>query len=113
MEADNLRAQLKVSDKRYWRIKVRALSDAGNLTELNAMATRLTSPIGYELVIEAFLKHGRNDYAKPFVPKVKDAERQAAYYSKMGMEEEAQAALRQRQERGGAGRLLQNMFRLG
>eukprot|EP00929_Paragymnodinium_shiwhaense_P019549 TRINITY_DN13286_c0_g2_i1.p1 TRINITY_DN13286_c0_g2~~TRINITY_DN13286_c0_g2_i1.p1 ORF type:complete len:864 (-),score=226.37 TRINITY_DN13286_c0_g2_i1:194-2785(-) len=113
LEADNLRTQMKVNDKRYWRIKVRALADSGNLNELNVMATRLTSPIGYELVIEAFLKHGRHDYAKPFVPKVKDPERQAAYYSKMGMEEEAQAALRQRQERGGAGRILQNILRFG
>merc|ERR1712061_851423 len=98
--------------KRYWRIKVRALSDSGNLTELNTMATHLKAPIGYELVIEAFLKHGRNDYALPFVPKVKNPELQAAYYTQMGMEEEAQAARAQRQERAGPGRLLQNILRL-
>merc|ERR1712232_1219623 len=51
VEADKLREQMKVSDKRYWRIKVRALSASNNLTELHAMATHRTSPIGYELVI--------------------------------------------------------------
>eukprot|EP00927_Polykrikos_kofoidii_P077399 TRINITY_DN74338_c0_g1_i1.p1 TRINITY_DN74338_c0_g1~~TRINITY_DN74338_c0_g1_i1.p1 ORF type:complete len:862 (-),score=143.57 TRINITY_DN74338_c0_g1_i1:161-2746(-) len=111
-EADNLRTQMKVSDKRYWRIKVRALSESGNLNELNMMATLRSSPIGYELVIEAFLKHRRNDLALPFVPKVKNFDTQAAFYSRMGMEEEAQTARAQRQERAGPGRLLQNILRL-
>ncbi|CAE8714100.1 unnamed protein product, partial [Polarella glacialis] len=113
VEADNLHTQMKVSDKRYWRMKVRALSNCGNLSELNMMATHRTSPIGYELIIEAFLKHGRNELALPFIPKVKTAEQQAMYYSRMGMDAEAQAALTQRQERSGAGRLLSNILRLG
>merc|ERR1712151_760640 len=112
-EADNLRTQMKIADKRYWRIKVRALSDSGNISELSLFAANRTSPIGYELFIEAFLKHGRNDLAQPFVPRVKDPEKQAIYYSKMGMEEEAAAARAQQQKQGGAGRLLQGIFGRG
>jgi len=112
VEADNLRTTLKVADKRYWILKVRALSDSRNLNELNLMATNRSSPIGYEMVIEAFLKHGREDLALPFVPKVKNLETQAAFYTKMGMESEAQAARSQRQERAGPGALLSNMFRM-
>uniref|UniRef100_A0A7S1FJ93 Vacuolar protein sorting-associated protein 16 homolog n=1 Tax=Noctiluca scintillans TaxID=2966 RepID=A0A7S1FJ93_NOCSC len=112
VEADNLRTTLKVADKRYWILKVRALSDSRNLNELNLMATNRSSPIGYEMVIEAFLKHGREDLALPFVPKVKNLETQAAFYTKMGMETEAQAARSQRQERAGPGALLSNMFRM-
>lgn len=112
VEADNLRAQYKVSDKRYWRIKVRAFSESGNLEELNVMARHLVSPVGYEIVVEAFLKHNRHDLALPFVPKVKNPELQAVYYSRMGMENEARAAREQRPERAGAGRLLQSILRL-
>ena len=60
VEADNLRSQMKVPDKRYWRIKIRGLSNAANFEELNAFATHRTSPIGYELFIETFLSLGRN-----------------------------------------------------
>jgi len=112
VEADNLHTKMKMSDRRYWRIKVRALSESGNWEELNMMATHRSSPVGYELVVEAFLKHGQHDLAKPFVPKVKNPELQAAYYERMGMHEEARAARAQRHERAGPGRLLQNILRL-
>merc|ERR1712216_640449 len=114
VEADKLRAN-RVSDKRYWRIKIRALSDAGNLSALDDLANNRTSPIGYELFVEAFLKHGRTELALPLVPKVKSAEAQAVFYSKMGMEEQAQRAREASgQARSGAGRLLQNLgLRIG
>lgn len=76
------------------------------------MAANRTSPIGYELVIETFLKHNRGDLALPFVPKVSNFEMQANYYSRMGMTEEASRARAQSQEGAGAGRLFR-MFRLG
>merc|ERR1712051_17193 len=44
IEADNLRTKMKLSDKRYWRIKVRALADASNMEQLNILATCRTSP---------------------------------------------------------------------
>jgi len=110
IEADNLRAKLKLSDKRYWRIKVRALSEANNMEQLNMFAKNLTSPIGYEVFIDAFLKHNRNDLAMPFMPQVKNLEQRARFYERMGMHEEANATLAQDQQQGGAGRLLKNLF---
>jgi len=107
VEADKLRTN-RLSDKRYWRIKIHALSDANNLSALDDLASNRTSPIGYELFVEAYLKHGRTELALPLVPKVKNPEAQAAFYSKMGMEEEAQRALAQGRGRGGAGNLLAN-----
>lgn len=112
-EADNLRTKMKLSERRYWRIKVQALADAQNWHELNMMATHRTSPVGYELVVEAFLKHGQRTLAVPFVPKVKSLDLQATYYERLGMQEEARAARAQRQERAGPGKLLQNMLRFG
>ncbi|CAE7218827.1 vps16 [Symbiodinium sp. CCMP2592] len=112
VEADNLRTQMKVPDKRYWRIKIRGLSNASNFEELNVFATHRTSPIGYELFIDTFLKHGRNDFALALVPQIKSAEQQAQYYLRMGMAEEAQRARSQGQERSGAGRFL-NMLGVG
>lgn len=113
VEADNLHTKMKMSDKRYWRVKVRALGDAGKLEDLNMMATHRTSPIGYELIVETFLKHGRKDLAQTFVPRVKDPEQQASYYSRMGMEEEARAALAQRSDRAGVVGVFQNLLRRG
>lgn len=112
VKADKVRQTLKVSDKRYWRIKINTLSDAGNVSELHSWATSMTSPIGYELFIEAFLRHRRIDYALPLVrDQVKNPEVQAEFYSRMNMEEQAQAALAQSRERSGPGRLLQNILR--
>ncbi|CAJ1370458.1 unnamed protein product [Effrenium voratum] len=105
-EADELRAKMRMVDKRYWRIKIRGLASCGNFDELNAFAI-LASPIGYEPFVEAFLKAGRNDFALALVPKVKSGEQQALYYQQMNLHEEAQRA-RQGQDRG-AGRLL-NFF---
>eukprot|EP00434_Breviolum_minutum_P002180 symbB.v1.2.001920.t1/scaffold55.1/size374282/2 len=104
-EADELRMRMKVTDKRYWRIKIRGLANAGNFEELNAFAI-VTSPIGYEVFVETFLKHGRQDFALALVPKVKSCEQQAQYYQQMGLHDQAQRARTQGQERSGAGRLL-------
>lgn len=112
VEADNLHTKMKMSDRRYWRVKVRALSDSRNMEALNMLATHRTSPIGYELIIEAFLRNNQIDMARPFVPRVKNPELQATYYSKMGMEEEAAAARAQRQPGAGPRGLLQNFLGL-
>lgn len=104
-EADELRMRMKVSDKRYWRIKIRGLAAAGSFEELNAFAI-VTSPIGYEPFVETFLKYGRQDFALALVPKVKSSEQQAQYYQQMGLHDQAQRARSQGQERSGAGRLL-------
>lgn len=104
-EANELRTRMKVSDKRYWRIKIRGLAAAGSFEELNAFAI-VTSPIGYEPFVETFLKYGRQDFALALVPKVKSSEQQAQYYQQMGLHDQAQRARSQGQERSGAGRLL-------
>lgn len=43
-EADELRTRMKVSDKRYWRIKIRGLAAAGSFEELNAFAIATWTP---------------------------------------------------------------------
>lgn len=113
-EADNLKNTMKVSDKRYWRIKVQALAECKNWMELQAMAMQRTLPagLGYEVYVEAYLRHGEHEKALPFVQKVKSPDLQASFYSRMGMEEEAAAARARSQERAGPARLLQNMLRL-
>lgn len=41
-EADQLRTQMKIPDKRYWRIKIRGLANAKNFEELNTFAQLVT-----------------------------------------------------------------------
>lgn len=113
LEADKLRNG-RISDKHYWRIKVRALSDAADISGLEDLVKIRTSPIGYELFVEAFLRHGRTEHAMPLIPKIKSLEAQADFYSKMGLEEKANEIRSQSGQRSGAGRLLQNLgLRLG
>ena len=49
-EADELRTRMKVSDKRYWRIKIRGLAAAGSFEELNAFAIATWTPGEDEMV---------------------------------------------------------------
>jgi len=92
--ADALRLRLKVSDKRYWRMKVNALSDCGEVDALLAMKN-LCPLTGYELLIKKFLLHQRGDLAKPLIPKVKSTKAQAAFYLELDMHDQARAVLAQ------------------
>eukprot|EP00397_Hematodinium_sp_SG-2012_P016156 GEMP01016475.1.p2 GENE.GEMP01016475.1~~GEMP01016475.1.p2 ORF type:complete len:385 (+),score=85.62 GEMP01016475.1:1374-2528(+) len=107
MEADTLRKQFKIPDKRYWRRKVDCLAEAKNINELELMAQHKHSPIGYEPFVVALQECGRIDLAKKIVPSVKDPEAQAKLYESLGFPDEAHVA--RTQDRGG----LLNMFKFG
>eukprot|EP00811_Abedinium_folium_P002625 NODE_1240_length_2550_cov_10.289723.p1 GENE.NODE_1240_length_2550_cov_10.289723~~NODE_1240_length_2550_cov_10.289723.p1 ORF type:complete len:778 (-),score=143.96 NODE_1240_length_2550_cov_10.289723:215-2374(-) len=95
-QADHFATFVHVPSKRYWRIKVNALADCGKLQELSAMATSQTAPVGgYEVVVEQLLRHQQIDLAKPIVPKVKNGEKRADFYARMGMLREAEIARNQ------------------
>lgn len=108
--ADRLNEKMKMPEKRYCRIKVKALAKAQNFDELSAMAQLRTLPIGYEVIVEAFLSGDRKDMAAQFVPKIKSFELQAKYYAKMGMHAEAQAAYARKDERTGGLLSSMNIF---
>jgi len=93
-EADHLRQHFKVPDKRYWRVKIDALADSGNIDELLTFAQLRTSPIGYDPFIAACVRVRAVDAAVKLIPRLRDPEAQAKWFSQLGLNEEAEAALR-------------------
>ncbi|CBZ50492.1 vps16-like protein, related [Neospora caninum Liverpool] len=91
-EADHLQKMFKIPDKRYWRCKIDALADGHYFEELLAFAQYRTSPVGYDPFIIACMRNESWDTAAKIVPKVKDPEEQAMWYSELGMQREAEAA---------------------
>ena len=55
---------------RYWLLKIRALAEAGFWQVLEAFAGEKKSPVGYRPFVEACLKYGTAEQARPFLPKV-------------------------------------------
>lgn len=55
---------------RYWLLKIRALAEAEFWQVLEAFAKEKKSPVGYRPFVEACLKYGTAEQARPFLPKV-------------------------------------------
>jgi len=107
MEADSLRTRFKIPDKRYWQRKLDALTEVRNVNEIELMAQRKMSPIGYEPFVLALVQCGNIEAAKKVIPSVKDSEAQAKLYESIGLTEEARAA------RSVTGAGLLNLFKFG
>ncbi|PFH36128.1 putative vacuolar protein sorting 16 [Besnoitia besnoiti] len=108
-EAENLQKTFKIPDKRYWRCKIDALADGHYFDELLAFAQYRTSPVGYEPFITACLRNENWAAAAKIIPKMKDPEDQALWYSQLGMENEAAAAAKHAGSQSLSGGLLQTL----
>lgn len=69
--ADQAAKAFNVPDKRYWRIKVRALADAGNF-DILALFGEKKSPIGYAPFVEACAVNHNQREAALYLPKISD-----------------------------------------
>ncbi|XP_076030223.1 vacuolar protein sorting 16 isoform X2 [Oratosquilla oratoria] len=96
-EAEKLRAEFKVPERRYWWLRVLAHAEASHWEELSNFAkNKGKSPIGYEPFVDACLKFNNVSEAKKYAPKVSN-ENRVTYLVKCGMlEEAAKAAQEQR-----------------
>eukprot|EP01028_Stygiella_incarcerata_P006175 TRINITY_DN251_c1_g2_i1.p1 TRINITY_DN251_c1_g2~~TRINITY_DN251_c1_g2_i1.p1 ORF type:complete len:899 (+),score=217.35 TRINITY_DN251_c1_g2_i1:92-2788(+) len=94
--ADKLRSMFKVSDKKFWWIKVRALADARNWEGLEKFAAKeKKSPIGFGPFIEVCIDH-RNYYeAEKYIERLQDPRARADMLLKIGRYEQAGAAAMQ------------------
>jgi hypothetical protein len=70
--ANRLRKDFKVPDKRFWWIKVKALSEASNWSELERFGKAKKSPIGYEPFAIECLAKGNNFEAKKYILRMAD-----------------------------------------
>ncbi|CAF1461168.1 unnamed protein product [Rotaria sordida] len=93
-DADILRKDFSVSDKRYWWIKIQAYAKKHAWTQLLEFGKKPTSPIGYEPFIDVCVRSNRLDEARRFVDRSiysskLDDDRLPFMYAKVQMADEA------------------------
>ncbi|XP_014676105.1 PREDICTED: vacuolar protein sorting-associated protein 16 homolog [Priapulus caudatus] len=79
--AEELRKDFKVPDRRFWWMKIKALSSVGDWAELEKFSRSKKSPIGYEPFVEACAEY-RNMYEakNKYIPRVA-AENKVKFYT--------------------------------
>ncbi|CAL7934755.1 unnamed protein product [Xylocopa violacea] len=94
--ADKLRSEYRISDRRYWWLRIQCLAEKGMWSELEKLSKSKKSPIGYEPFIDQCLKYNEEREAKKYLPKIKD-ELKVKYLVKLRMLNEAiQTAVEQK-----------------
>ncbi|KAF9652633.1 vacuolar assembling/sorting protein VPS16 [Thelephora ganbajun] len=68
-KADNAKDAFKVPDKRFWYIKLYALTSIRDFEGLDAFARSRRSPIGYEVFVRHLIERGHLKEAATFVPR--------------------------------------------
>ena len=95
-EADNLRAKCKMSEGRFWDLTVQVLISADKLSDAVSYVNRVPPPNsdcgGYKTVARCLVKIKRDDLALPFIRKLKKPKQQAAFFTQLGLHEEARLA---------------------
>jgi len=69
-KAEKLRKNFKVSDKRWWWVKVTALADQRMFAELEQFSKQKKSPIGYMPFLEACVRNNSPENAEKYIPKI-------------------------------------------
>ncbi|TFK72107.1 vacuolar assembling/sorting protein VPS16 [Pluteus cervinus] len=81
--ADKIKGDFKVPDKRFWYVKLHALTAIRDFEGLDAFAKSKRSPIGYEAFVRHLVENGHNKEAIPYVAKC-DSPRRADLYVECG-----------------------------
>jgi len=86
--AEDVRKDFKVSEKRFWWIKLNALVDKRDWIELEKFSKSKKSPIGYEPFVDTCLAVGERIEAAKYVQRV-DPNFRVSYLVKVGLLDEA------------------------
>ena len=87
-EADKMRVEFKMSDRKYAWIRVMSHSQANHWKELNLFSMNKKIPIGFEPFVDVCLKYGSKNEAQKYVSKVKE-DNKITYLLKCDMLDEA------------------------
>ncbi|OAD57104.1 Vacuolar protein sorting-associated protein 16 like protein [Eufriesea mexicana] len=82
--ADKLRSEYRISDRRYWWLRIQCLSEQDMWDELEKFSKSRKSPIGYEPFIDQCLKYNKEKEARKYLPKIRD-ELKVKYLDKLKM----------------------------
>jgi len=95
-QAEQMKKHFKVSDKRWWWLKITALSNQRNFKDLESFSKVKKSPIGYLPFIEACLRNNAHDEACKYIPKVAKDQQVTAYIKTGNLESAAKLAIQTR-----------------
>jgi len=93
-DADILRKDFNINDKRYWWIKIQAYAKKNAWTQLLEFGKKPVSPIGYEPFVDVCIRYNKLDEARRFADRTVytsklDEERLPFIYAKVQMIDEA------------------------
>jgi hypothetical protein len=78
-KAEKLRTDFKVSDKRWWYIKLKALTETRNWEQLELFSKSKRSPIGIEPFADHLIATGNTRQALNYIPKCEARNRPELY----------------------------------
>ncbi|KAF8887599.1 vacuolar protein sorting-associated protein 16 [Infundibulicybe gibba] len=81
--ADKAKADFKVPEKRFWHVKLRALTETRDFESLDAFSKSKRSPIGYEIFVRHLVEKGHVREAIPYVSRC-DPPKKADLYVECG-----------------------------
>jgi len=87
--ATKIRSEFKVSDKKFWWLKIRALSEKGEWQELDKFSKEKKSPIGYRPFADVCLQKGEVKEAVKYIAKITLPAEKAEYYMRVSYWQEA------------------------
>ncbi|PFH49934.1 hypothetical protein AMATHDRAFT_146515 [Amanita thiersii Skay4041] len=99
--ADKIKTDFKVADKRFWYVKLYALTEIRDFENLEAFSKSKRSPIGYEPFVRHLLSKGYNKEATAYVIRC-DPPKRADLYAECG---DWRLAGKECKERGDKGKL--------
>lgn len=83
-QADKLKSEYKVPDRRYWWLRIQVLAEKHEWDELERFSKVKKSPIGYEPFVEVCLKQNINvQQAKKYLAKCPE-EKQIKWFIRAG-----------------------------
>ncbi|KAL5009861.1 hypothetical protein ScPMuIL_012166 [Solemya velum] len=68
--AEQLRKEFKVPDKRFWWLRINALAEVGEWTELERFSKTKKPPVGIESFVEVCMKNGNRSEAVKYLSRV-------------------------------------------
>lgn len=104
-DALRVKTEFKVSEKRWYWLKVFALATIGDWDGLEKFSKEKRPPIGYKPFVEACIEHDEKNEALKYIPKLSNPREKAEAYARIGMANEAAEAASQAKDSELLGRL--------
>ncbi|KAF5305511.1 hypothetical protein FQA39_LY01602 [Lamprigera yunnana] len=99
-EAEKVRSNFKIPERRYWWLRIQTLADAGDWAELEKFSKLKKSPIGYAHFVDVCLQKSMLSEATKYLPRVSEDIIVKYYVKANKFEEAAHIAFEQKDVQG-------------